>query len=92
MNFGEVEADVQYVEQKTENIIASVLHWEQWEVISHVALAGLLCFVIYLLVTSPMERSLTNYLLLAIVVGLVVQIHQASNVRKAMGIDIDAHQ
>lgn len=76
-NFGEeIESGIQYAAEETNDIITSVLHANILLKIAHISMAILLGYVIYLFVTSPMERSLTNYLLLLVVVSITVQVYQ----------------
>lgn len=80
----EIIADVQRAEQKTENVVEQLLNWEKWEVLTHLAVAILFIVVIYMLATSPDQRSLTNLLLLLIALGVAVQIHQNINIKRTM--------
>ena len=56
----DIIADVEYVEQKTENIVENVINWKPWETILHLAFAVLFAYVAYMFVVSPQQRSLTN--------------------------------
>ena len=80
----EIIADVQRAEQKTENVVEQLLNWEKWEVLTHLAVVILFIVVIYMLATSPDQRSLTNLLLLLIALGVAVQIHQNINIKRTM--------
>ncbi len=77
----DIIADVEYVEQKTENIVENIINWRLWEIILHLAVVVLFGYVAYLFVVSPEQRSLTNYLLLLVALAVAVQIHQNINIQ-----------
>jgi len=70
--------------KRTQNPLNKVLDWSVWEIILHLAFALLFIGVIYIFVVHPTDRTLTNWLLLLVSLGIAVQIHQNINIQKRM--------
>ena len=69
---------------KKKNLINKIIEWGPWENIAHVIVVLLFFYVSYLIVVNPIERTVTNWILLLIALAVSVQIHQNINVRKMM--------
>ena len=79
-----LERGIEKVEDKVENVVTNMLGWSSWEIITHLAVAILFIYVIYLLVVNPQERTVSNMLLLLIALTVAVQIHQNINLKRIM--------
>ena len=76
--------NLQNLEHRVENVVEKALGWRPLAVIGHVVFAALLAYVVYLMVVNRGDRSVTNLLLLALAVGVLVQIHQNINVQNGL--------
>jgi len=65
------------------NPVEKVLSWRPFEMIAHLAMIALFVYVVVLLVKHPKDRTVSNLLLLLIVLALSVQIHQNINIKES---------
>ena len=70
--------------ENPENVVTQILSWRPWGLLTHLAVAVLFIYVVYLLVVNPQERTLTNWLLLLIALAVAAQIHQNINVQRSL--------
>ncbi len=80
----EFKKEFEQADQETENILTKFLSWKHWELLTHLAIVILFVCVAYLLYTNPLERTVTNWLLLLIALAVAVQIHQNINVQRGL--------
>ena len=59
----------------------SFIEWHRWTDIMHYLLFVLTVYVVFVVLTKKQERTTTNMLLLSILVGLEVVIHEMVNKR-----------
>ena len=64
-----------------ENYLQRFYEWHKWEAISHHILFALIIYILYLFISKKNNRSVTNILLLAVVVALDTIIHQNINIQ-----------
>jgi len=64
-----------------EKQILSFYEWSKWEAISHHVLFALIIYILYLFVSKKSNRTITNILLMTIVVALDTIIHQNINIK-----------
>ncbi len=55
--------------------------WAEWEPVMHNILAILIIFVLYKMYNNPAEFTVTNLLLLAVVIAIDTMIHLKINIR-----------
>lgn len=78
------QTSLQNLENRAENALENALSWRPLSTIGHVVVLLLLAYVVYLLVVNRGDRSVMNLLLLAVAVGVLVQIHQNINVQNGL--------
>ena len=61
--------------------ITKFYEWGKWEGISHHLLLILIVYIIYIFASKKSSRTVTNILLLTIVVALETMIHQNMNIK-----------
>jgi hypothetical protein len=61
--------------------ITNFYEWGKWEGISHHLLLVLFVYIIYIFASKKSSRTVTNILLLTIVVALETMIHQNMNIK-----------
>jgi hypothetical protein len=76
-----LETGVIKVQKGLLNPIEKFLNWQPWELFTHLAMVALFAYVLYALVVSPKERTITNLLLLLIAVSLALQVQQNINIK-----------
>ena len=64
-----------------EKILNKFFEWKYLELINHIILLLLVTYIIYILFNNKQERTLTNLLLLGILIVLDLQVHQTSNIK-----------
>lgn len=77
----DIEGGIAKVEKEGKNIIDAILTWALWEKILHIAVAVVFVVVLYFFLVKPQQRTLTNYLLLLIAMGIALQVHQNINIK-----------
>ena len=66
-----------------QDILKKFYEWSKWEGIMHNILFLLILYIIYLLIVSKKERTLTNILLFTIVISIDTLLHQNINIRNS---------
>ncbi|AYV81869.1 MAG: hypothetical protein Harvfovirus71_4 [Harvfovirus sp.] len=59
--------------------LQQIFDWPEWEAIGRIALALIFIYVIILFSFHPQERTLTNWLLFALVIAFITMVQQFSN-------------
>jgi len=75
---------IQNVEDDAKSVFHKILEWKHWELVLHLVLAGLIGYVLYMMVMQKGDRTTTNFLLLTIAVAITVGLHQAINLNNKM--------
>lgn len=64
--------------------LEAIFEYPEWESITHGATLALYVYVIYLLITNPLERDVTNLTLLIIAMSIGILVHQNINTRNGV--------
>ena len=66
------------------DVVEGFLTWKPWELFTHLAMIVLLVYTLYYMFNDRQARTVTNMLLLIIVINLSIQIHQNINIKKLL--------